>query len=476
MAASILEAVKQMPSTSTLLTAYASFSTTSMLFRNVYREIVPERLESYLVDKFNSFFYSPKPSPERDTFIIDDDWDDLDRNDLLFAARAYLSTKIGPKNKRIRVGKFPHQKKVSIALAEGETVLDEFDGIEIIWKLAPDEEEGEDDNNNCDGMNYFEIHFEKRHREKVLEGYLGHILDLYDKLSHKEKSLKLYTRPNTSWRPMDLRHPTTFDTVAMDLEMKQRIMDDLDRFVARKEFYKRVGKAWKRGYLLYGPPGTGKSSLVAAMANYLNFDIYVLELCEISSDYDLRMALMGIDNKSITVVEDIDCNSEVRSRSKDKDNSSDDDDDDRRSPRFTLSTLLNCIDGLWSSRAEERIVVFTTNHKEVLDPALLRPGRMDMQIHLSFCKPQAFRTLASNYLGVKGEHPLYPEIDELLEGLEVTPAAVAEELMRDEDGDVVLKQVVEFLRAKKAEKETRKEDNKSDGGDGDGSASSDVSN
>ncbi|KAK9177111.1 hypothetical protein WN944_029130 [Citrus x changshan-huyou] len=40
------------------------------------------------------------------------------------------------------------------------------------------------------------------------------------------------------------------------------IMDDLERFLQRKEFYRRVGKAWKRGYLLYGPPGTGKSSLI----------------------------------------------------------------------------------------------------------------------------------------------------------------------------------------------------------------------
>ena len=47
------------------------------------------------------------------------------------------------------------------------------------------------------------------------------------------------------------------------------VKDDLDSFIRRKEMYKKVGKAWKRGYLIYGPPGTGKSSLIAAMANYL---------------------------------------------------------------------------------------------------------------------------------------------------------------------------------------------------------------
>lgn len=89
------------------------------------------------------------------------------------------------------------------------------------------------------------------------------------------------------WDSINLEHPATFDTLAMDPEVKQELMEDLDRFVERREFYKKVGKAWKRGYLLYGPPGTGKSSLIAAMANYLNFDIYDLELSNLQSNLEL---------------------------------------------------------------------------------------------------------------------------------------------------------------------------------------------
>ncbi|KAL9418147.1 hypothetical protein AB3S75_041046 [Citrus x aurantiifolia] len=74
----------------------------------------------------------------------------------------------------------------------------------------------------------------------------------------------------------------------MDFDMKKTIMDDLERFLQRKEFYRRLGKAWKRGYLLYGPPGTGKSSLIAAMTNYLNFDIYDLELSNLPWRNDVR--------------------------------------------------------------------------------------------------------------------------------------------------------------------------------------------
>jgi len=115
------------------------------------------------------------------------------------------------------------------------------------------------------------------------------------------------------------------------------------------------------------------------------------------------------------------------------------------------------MDGLWSSGGEERILIFTTNHRERIDPALLRPGRMDMHIHLSFLRSKAFRILASNYLGVEGDHPLFERIDDLLEKIEVTPAVVAEQLMRYEDPDVCLEALVQFLEQKAKERLCKRE-------------------
>uniref|UniRef100_A0A453BDW3 AAA+ ATPase At3g28540-like C-terminal domain-containing protein n=1 Tax=Aegilops tauschii subsp. strangulata TaxID=200361 RepID=A0A453BDW3_AEGTS len=94
----------------------------------------------------------------------------------------------------------------------------------------------------------------------------------------RDRALKIFLNQGSSWKGINHHHPATFDTLAMDPSVKQAVIDDLDRFLKRKEYYRRIGKAWKRGYLLYGPPGTGKSSLVAAMANYLRFNLYDLDL------------------------------------------------------------------------------------------------------------------------------------------------------------------------------------------------------
>ncbi|CAI0418635.1 unnamed protein product [Linum tenue] len=222
------------------------------------------------------------------------------------------------------------------------------------------------------------------------------------------------------------------------------IIGDLEKFVERKEFYKKVGRAWKRGYLLYGPPGTGKSTLIAAMANYLKFDIYDLELSSVYSNSDLKRVLLSTSNRSILVIEDIDCSSsKVHVRQGYYQGQ-------ELEPRLTLSGILNFIDGLWSSCGDERIIVFTTNHKERLDPALLRPGRMDVHINLSYCTPEAFAILASNYLNVDdGSHRLYGEIEELIRSVDVTPAEVTEELIKNEDVDLAFEGVIDLLRKRK---------------------------
>ncbi|RCV19714.1 hypothetical protein SETIT_3G407400v2 [Setaria italica] len=176
-----------------------------------------------------------------------------------------------------------------------------------------------------------------------------------------------------------LGHPSTFATLAMDPDRKQEIVDDLDMFRDGKDYYASVGKAWKRGYLLFGPPRTGKSTMIAAMANYLDYDIYDLELTAVKNNTELRRLFIETTGKSIIVIEDIDCSIDLtgkrnkNNKKKDKNKKMPWEEED---DKVTLSGLLNFIDGLWSARGGARIItIFTTNHKDKLDPAGADPHR-----------------------------------------------------------------------------------------------------
>jgi chaperone BCS1 len=260
------------------------------------------------------------------------------------------------------------------------------------------------------------------------------------------------------WTPVVFDHPATFETVALEPEEKQKIIEDLKRFSMGEKYYRRVGRAWKRGYLLYGPPGTGKSSMIVAMANFLEYDIYDLELTQVKNNTELRKLLIATTNKSIIVIEDIDCSLDLSDRKKKKKQqqkekpSEPDEPDESESnedSKVTLSGVLNFTDGLWSCCGSERLFVFTTNHIDRLDPALLRSGRMDRHIFLSFCTFGAFKILARNYLSIE-DHELFSEIQDLIEAAQMTPADVTEHLMKmADDPTTALHDLIEALREAK---------------------------
>ncbi|GKV29603.1 hypothetical protein SLEP1_g38511 [Rubroshorea leprosula] len=414
-----------------------------MLIRSLASEVILDKLRSYFfsfLDYLSSFFHYLFNCCSTNLTLVINERDNMSRNEVYDAAELYLPTKIGPKTKRLRLSKTKSEENFALSMANGEEIVDIFEEIQLKWRYICHRIQ------NRDGFTeekIFVLSFRNKFKDQVVGVYLPHVLARAEQIKEQNKVVKIHSvgsRKPPRWSSAILEHPATFDTVAMPPEQKKMIIDDLERFLNRRAFFKSVGKAWKRGYLLYGPPGTGKSSLIAAMANYLKFHIYDLELASIKSNSELRELLLSTTSRSILVIEDIDCGIQVQDR---KIQSESDDSYER----LTLSGTLNLIDGLWSSCGGERVIVFTTNHKDRLDPALLRPGRMDVHVNMSYCRVDAFKILASNYLDISN-HPLFGEIESLIESKEVTPAEVAGELMRSEDADVALQELLKFIKEK----------------------------
>ncbi|KAK2994142.1 hypothetical protein RJ640_020947 [Escallonia rubra] len=438
---------ENMPASKTVLSAAASLTASAVLFRTMADDLIPDYFYSNLRKFINRL--------SNQLTVVIEEFQGLTPNHMFEAANIYLGTKVSPSTRRIKVNKPEKDEELAVTVDRNQEIVDIFQGVKLKWVLesaAIKHSAGGDRNAKPRSeLQYFELSFHQKHKEMVLKAYLPHILQKASAIKRERKAVRLHTvdyNGTDYWSSVPMNHPATFDTMAMEPENKRELIEDLERFISRKEYYRAVGRAWKRGYLYYGPPGTGKSTLVAAMANYLRFDVYDLDLREVQCNSDLRRLLIGTANRSILVIEDIDCNVGVQNRESESEARTADED------KITLSGLLNFIDGLWSSCGDERIIVCTTNHKNRLDPALLRPGRMDVHLEMSYCTFSGFKILASNYLKIK-EHPLFEVIKDLLMKVQVTPAEVAGELMKSDDAENALQSLIKTLQSKESMTKTQ---------------------
>jgi chaperone BCS1 len=162
--------------------------------------------------------------------------------------------------------------------------------------------------------------------------------------------------------------------------MMEDLLSDVRGFLGKRSWYLQRGIPYRRGYLLHGPPGTGKSSAVVAVASALGMDIAMLSLGDATlDDNGISELLSNVPANSLVLMEDIDCAFIERKEG-----------DDKRS-KVTFSGLLNAIDGV--AAGEGRLLMATTNHIELLDPALIRPGRIDRKIYIGYARREQARRL-----------------------------------------------------------------------------------
>ncbi|VFQ60485.1 unnamed protein product [Cuscuta campestris] len=381
----------------------------------------------------------------------------FDRSKVFLAIERYLGhVSSGNANRFITKPAKDSFRSVVLSMGNHQEVVDVYNGVVKVWwssvEIASNRQSitfyPREDEKRC-----FHLKFHRKDREMVTKSYLQHVLAEGEAIQVRERKLKLYTNNksdewrgwrSTKWSHVVFKHPSTFDTLAMDSTRKQEIIDELLNFRESKDL--------------------------------LQYDVYDLELTAVKDNSELRRLLIDTSGKSIIVIEDIDCSLDLTGQREKKE----EDEKEEKHPikkelinkdvlkkkesEVTLSGLLNVIDGLWSAIGEERIVIFTTNHVEKLDPALIRRGRMDSHIEMSYCCFEAFKVLAKNYLDIGDDsHPLFPEIRRLLGETKTTPADVAENMMPKsarEKADACLERLVKALETAKEEARLKEEEEK----------------
>ena len=178
------------------------------------------------------------------------------------------------------------------------------------------------------------------------------------------------------------------NTVVLDTSLMSSIIDDVKEFVSGEADYAKHGVPYKRVVCLHGPPGTGKTSTIFAIASHFNMNIAMLTMQPSTPEFDANMISLvnNLPRRSILIIEDIDAIYQSRTDPKvDK--------VDKSAP--SLSTILNVLDG--NLRKHGMIVFMTTNHLDRLDPAMVRPGRVDLSINIGFATPLQASSLYNMY-------------------------------------------------------------------------------
>jgi chaperone BCS1 len=273
-----------------------------------------------------------------------------------------------------------------------------------------------------------------------IKNYIDNITNIYLKTIKDCRSNKrfIYTLNNTKlstsndddesyslnnrWNEDVFESAKTFNNLFFD--GKKKLKDTIDFFRDNKAWYYDKGIKYTLGIGLMGPPGTGKTSLIKAIANYLDCHIIILSLKMVKTKRQLDNFFFENkynsknDNDSISfdkkiiVMEDIDCigdiildrnkkNPDVKDSNKTM-NSNDNiklgdvirgvveinqDDTAKMLSKLsdeepiTLDDILNVFDGIRETPG--RILIISSNHYEKLDPALIRPGRIDVTLELT---------------------------------------------------------------------------------------------
>lgn len=249
--------------------------------------------------------------------------------------------------------------------------------------------------------------------------FIQQIIDEYHHKTAEEPQLWYWA--DGYWNCVGRLPHRGLNTVSLPDKKKEELLQDIKQFHNTQADYQTKGIPWRRGYLFYGKPGTGKSSTTLALANELGLSVAYLALSNSNmSDSSLTQAVTSLPKNTILLLEDIDAIGITAKRKSTPSDSVPKENQEKKG--LTLSGLLNIICGVISP--EGLITIMTTNHKDNLDEALIRPGRADYRMEFHFATAvQAYQIC----LRITNNEEIADEAyQDILENGAIAPAAIQE--------------------------------------------------
>lgn len=211
-------------------------------------------------------------------------------------------------------------------------------------------------------------------------------------------------------------HTLSFKQIYIDHDVKSKLLKTIDAFVSQRDKYLQFGRPYKLNILLTGVPGSGKSSLVKAVALYLQRQLYCLSFSKNLADENLIHLINDVEKESILLLEDIDAFF------------------NERAPidiNVSFSCLINSLDGPLS-KEDGLITILTANHPERLDAALLRPGRIDKIIKFDYPKKAHIESAFLDLVDMS-KVDLFHAFYEKIRGFKICMSGIVDFLFRHPD-------------------------------------------
>lgn len=222
--------------------------------------------------------------------------------------------------------------------------------------------------------------------QTLLRELLDEVIDRA--VAFQAKKISAFVGVYGGWRRLRTFTPRKMESVILPDGVAERILQALKDFVQDRAWYQEMGIPYHMGMLFHGRPGTGKTSMIGALAGELKMNLYILSLAsDDMNDERFACLLSEIPPNSFMVLEDVDAAFAARNRKSDN--------GDQQSSGLTLTGILNALDGFMAS--EGSIVLMTTNHRDLLDPALIRPGRVDFEEHFTAATRSQLRRLYQRF-------------------------------------------------------------------------------